>query len=391
MRPQLLQLSSRPFRRRSIIASDNYYLLRRGVTRIAARIPKSGPRDPDLWEKARAQPILEVARLLGLELKNNKMLCIAGHDKNPSLSFEPKGNYFLCFGCGITGSPIDLVQRVLGGSAYEAAKWLTHTSTSSPRVSSKTFPANASQTPQRQTDCTNPITPMPDAEVYEDLIDRCLPIDEATTSYLTKQRGFTVEIIRRFQIAQLKSPALIKEALLTRWGRERLRNCGVITSRSRNGRNADALVWWDGGVLFPAKELGSISYLQLRRVTANTPKYVGLIGVKKPLFNTDILDSLAQGSRVCICEGIPDTIAATQLGWHAVGVLGAASFRVEWVDRLLRFTVVVASDGDFAGDSLYRTISAAFRLQGRSVERLRFSRDQDFNSILVDKQGRTTS
>ena len=315
-------------------------------------------------------------------MRKNKALCFTGHDKNPSLSFETRRNFFHCFGCGISGSPIDLVQGVLNLSALDAARWLTGHATGDKYVP---------QTAQHAIRQDNIREPGPqiaiDSDVYEYALDHCTPLRQSGLSYLRTQRGFSENMIRRFRIGQLDSAPATYRRLVARWGLDRLIACGLAVRRIYDGREAGSLVWWDSGLIFPALEHGRVTYLQLRRLKGNAPKYVGLSAIPKPLFNSDILNRLAPGDRVCICEGIPDTVAAVQLGWNAVGVLGAASFRPDWVQRFLPFTVLVAPDGDAAGEGLYKSVVANFRQYGRNVERLLIRPGQDFNSLLIARQG----
>jgi DNA primase len=51
--------------------------------------------------------ILELACDSGIEVKNNKALCISHKEREPSLTFYPETNSFYCYGCGIGGSVID--------------------------------------------------------------------------------------------------------------------------------------------------------------------------------------------------------------------------------------------------------------------------------------------
>lgn len=53
------------------------------------------------------------------------MVCCPLHnDRHPSLKLNE--DYFYCFGCGATGDVIELVFRLFGLSAYEAAQKLAY-------------------------------------------------------------------------------------------------------------------------------------------------------------------------------------------------------------------------------------------------------------------------
>ena len=72
-------------------------------------------------------PILDVARALGLDVRGHVARCIRAEahthgDRSPSLSFYR--DRFKCFGCGLAGDVVDLVREVRGGAITDAAEWL---------------------------------------------------------------------------------------------------------------------------------------------------------------------------------------------------------------------------------------------------------------------------
>src|SRR3981081_1432718 len=78
--------------------------------------------------KIKRLSIVDVARQLGITVKNNKSYCYNGHDKNSlSLSFTPKKGLYKCFGCGDGGDSITLVKKVLKLDFKNACNWLIST------------------------------------------------------------------------------------------------------------------------------------------------------------------------------------------------------------------------------------------------------------------------
>ena len=73
-------------------------------------------------------PIRGVAKRLGIKvLSGSRAMCFGRHDKlTPSLSFHVRKNYWHCFGCGLGGSTIDLVMRVLGCDFKTALSWFAN-------------------------------------------------------------------------------------------------------------------------------------------------------------------------------------------------------------------------------------------------------------------------
>ena len=104
--------------------------------------------------------------------------------------------------------------------------------------------------------------------------------------------------------------------------------------------------------------------------------------MKRPV--TDRLAALPAGSVVHLCEGIPDAIALEGRGLVAVGVLGATSFRADWVDRFLKFKVVVLGDGDLAGARFAKDISNLFMERGKVVQCMRLPKDKDVADVLAE-------
>jgi hypothetical protein len=126
------------------------------------------------------------------------------------------------------------------------------------------------------------------------------------------------------------------------------------------------LIWASYAVLFPFRRGGDVIYLQ-GRLFEGGRKYINLKGIRIPLYNVDRIGSLPLGTRIHICEGVPDALAMESKGLPAVAVLGASSFREEWVDDLLPYQVAVTPDSDDAGSALLRKVKETFRSRGKSV------------------------
>ncbi len=96
-------------------------------------------------------------------------------------------------------------------------------------------------------------------------------------------------------------------------------------------------------------------------------KFFGPSGIPKPMFNRHRLRNLQPGSLLHICEGVPDAIAMEGAGLAAVAVLGATSFRSEWVEDLLPFDLVGVPDGDAAGEKFMNCLAKEFRARSKSI------------------------
>lgn len=71
--------------------------------------------------------IIKVAEYFGIKLNRaNKTRCLWHNEKTPSLSFSQSKQIFHCFGCGVGGDCITLVEKLLNINAYEAAKQINN-------------------------------------------------------------------------------------------------------------------------------------------------------------------------------------------------------------------------------------------------------------------------
>ena len=150
----------------------------------------------------------------------------------------------------------------------------------------------------------------------------------------------------------------------------------------------ECLIWPCYSILFPFCLNSVVEYIQGRRFTGN-PKYLNPQGISKPLYNIDRLKSLSSGAVVHICEGVPDALALETQDLAAVAVLGATSFRAEWVQFFMKLDVVLMPDGDSAGKTFSRTISRYFLVRGKTVRTVQLPPGKDVSDVLGDLRRRT--
>jgi len=337
------------------------------------------------WAEASNTPILGIAKLFGIEVNSHgKALCFGGHDKQTkSLSFSEDKNEWHCFGCSLGGGPIQLVAHVKGFDNKTAAIWIVNNLSHSfqkfrPTVNNHSISRNFLQSPSDETLNEYKCNP----EIYKFLLDNS-PLLPSGRSYLNG-RGFNDEIINRFKIGQVEIfPHLITK-LKTNFGEDALIKCGLL--KRDKSVNQLRFAWWDSVIIFPFYENSNLLYLQARRLYKENPKYVNLNKIKIPLFNAELLHNLKPKSRVYICEGIPDTIMACQLGFIAVGVLGASGFKKEWVPDLISFSITVIPDSDAAGQKFYESVQDAFKPFGLSVEKITLPPNTDLTEYSLIKK-----
>ena len=337
--------------------------------------------------------ILDVAAILGIEFRSKTTaMCFAGHDKkSPSLKFTPSKNLWHCFGCERGGSAIDLVMQARGLDLKQAVEWLAATfnlwlpGRPTPRRGAlglrlaHSKPSTAAPEPKSER--------QPDPEVYEWFLGRC-STGPTVTKYL-QGRGFTKETIDKFRIKELLHPPLALRISIAKWGTERLLRCGLVKNAEDTPTThpRPKLVWWDYTILFPFFEGNAVTYIQGRRLNLDSipAKYVNLKDIHKPIFNRNVLAGLRPGSTIYICQGIPDALAASQRGWNAVGILGATSFRADWVDLFTDLKVIVVPDMDEAGTRFAAQVQQLFKRRGQIVQSAVLPHGKDLCEFLNQK------
>jgi len=331
-------------------------------------------------------PIIEVAKQLGIQVHGTKAMCFMGHDKaSPSLSFSISRNNWKCFGaCGKHGDGINLVMEKEGLDFNAALEWF-----------SNNFNADVKRQfrGQRKRTCSikpNNVMVAPvqkqseffsDPELYTWFVNKCAVVSNPIGVNYLESHGISDEAASRFNLRQMSNPARAFRMLLQQWGDDRVFRSGIAWGR--DGKPI-SLIWGSYALLFPFYDEGKITYIQARMFEKEPKaKFLNLRGITKPLFNADRLIGLPAGQTVHLCEGVPDVVSLESKGLIALGVLGATSFRAEWVDRFLKFKVVVLGDGDDGGAKFAKDISKYFMDCGKPVQRMTLPKGKDVSDVLA--------
>lgn len=332
-------------------------------------------------------PIIEIAERLGIQVRGAKAMCFMGHDKaSPSLSFLKSRNTWRCFGaCGKHGDGITLVMESKGVDFGSALEWFSQNFGVTIALHPRRRPGRAR--PHKSSTVTRTRAAKPheagefsaDPELYAWLIGKCAIVSSPLGIEYLSLHGISQESAERFNLRELRKPPLALRKLVEKWGEQRVYKSGIAWGKDGH---PERLVWGSYALLFPFYENGLVTYIQAR-MFAGDKKFLNPRGVEKPLFNTDRLCSLPAGYRVHLCEGVPDAIALETRGLVAVGVLGATSFRAAWVDRFLKFKVVVLGDGDAAGDKFAKDISNSFMERGKAVRCMPLPKGKDVADVLA--------
>jgi DNA primase len=347
-------------------------------------------------EEATRLPVKDVAVRLGIRvLPGNKAMCFGGHDKlTPSLSFEVRKNYWHCFGCGLGGNPINLVKCFLGCDFRTALKWFADEF----GVGTSLARGGWGHAPRRRASGFQEVPPPParttggdsgdfaiDTELYTWLADRCGSVSQPVGLRYLKEHGISRHTADKFGVREIRSPVRALECLIRRWGKDRVHRSGLVWGTAER---PTGLIWSSYTLLFPFYEGEDVSYLQ-GRLFRGDRKYVNPRGIPKPLYNVNRLKSVPEGRKVHICEGVPDALSLESIGLCAVGVLGASSFRPEWVEEFLPHKIAALPDRDAAGRRFNGRIKALFRARGKSVLTVAVRDGKDVAEA-VAKMGRAT-
>jgi len=320
----------------------------------------------DSWSAARAAPILAVANRLGLNLRKGSNRCpFPSHaDLTPSFALYPIQNRFKCFGCGVGGSSIDLVASYLKMSPVDAVNWINRDIQHAKQHTKRTVEDHRSKLQ------VNAI----DTEIYSDLIGAC-PILNDGIAYL-EGRSISLSTIEQFRVGQIASADGLLQTLLKRWGEDRVRRAGLLEGNCSRMR----LAFGTGRLLFPFFESEMCVYIQSRAVSdTSQPRWKGLNGVRKPIFNSSALSS----DEIYICEGITDVLSAHELGLSAIGLLGAHDNIPLAVLRQMRGkTVYVVGDNDPSGRKMAQAQIRLLSKAGIDSKRKELEHGKDLNDFL---------
>jgi DNA primase len=309
-------------------------------------------------------PIDELARQLGLEVKNNKIRCFnfANHnngDKKPSLSLDLKTNRFKCFACGVSGSVIDLYKEVKGVELSEAIRELAQIAG---HVHSDTLKPVLKADESRQDKTAQTGQDKAYKGVYEALKTFCGELDGESIKYLTgASRGLTPATIKAFNFFSVKDYNKTSKYLKDNFPLDVLQGAGLISDEGN-------LIFYKHKLLIPFTQGGDIVFLQGRRLDSDQPRYLMLKGRACPLFNTDTLKGLMQGDRVYICEGVFDAVILEQADFKAVAILGVNNFKPESVKLFKGLDVILCLDNDKAGIDATRAIAKLFLNESQLIK-----------------------
>lgn len=318
-------------------------------------------------------PILEVAKALGIKVNRNKKALCFNHKENvPSLSFETKINIFKCFGCGIKGNVIKLVQEYNEMSFPAACNWISsnfsyHPFFTQSDTSISIINKNYCKPYNYKSDKIASHY-VPDSEVYSWLLAHSNGLSQKGKKYLNDKRKFSSDLIEKLKIFDIMDPKTTIYSMIKVFGFDRVVKCGLYTKYP---------IWNKYVIVFPFFDIaGNIIYFQGRYLPRG---FRNLNDVPTVPWNLQIFKKLNNHDSIYICEGITDTIAALELHLNAIGILGVDNFKEEYINYFKFLKVYVISDNDEAGDRMFCSLRNTFNKYHKKIDRVII--DKKFNDL----------
>ena len=311
-------------------------------------------------EKINSIPIEEVANSFNIDIgRNHTALCFLHEVTKPSLKFNPKDNYWFCFGCSTGGSVIDLVKMRLQLSFVDSCKWLIDSFLGgSGQISKRIIMPKRQEAHSEESILSDYFAP--NHEIYEWLIDS-LSLSESSRKYLMEKRGYKDQTIKYFNLRDISDPITVLRRAIDQWGEEALIKSGIISKKQNSDKYS--LCWYRCTILIPFyDEQDKIVYIQGRNTgeVSKTIKYKNLNNIATNLFNLRVLKEINEGDSLGICEGATDSIMAYQNGYKCLGVIGASGFKKQYVSLLEPFRIFIFPDNDKAGEIFSNKIKNLF-------------------------------
>ena len=309
--------------------------------------------------KSQVLSAIDIVELIGKSVSLKKRgrnyvgLCPFHQEKTPSFSVNPSGQFFHCFGCKAGGNAIDFVMQRDRIEFVDALRQLGQQA----GIEMPRHGQTKEKTGQRQLllDANSAA-----GSFFEKLLADA-NIGTPARAYL-KQRGFSNESVRRFQIGFATDSwnALLNGPVGKKFPAPLLAAAGLLKLKPRDGNG-----FYDtfrNRLMFPIRDENSRIIAFGGRVMPGSDdpaKYLNspetpLFSKSKCLFGLDqAKQKIVESRTVAIVEGYTDVVMAHQYGaTNVVATLGTA-MTPQHVTILRRFAdrIVLLFDADEAGDT----------------------------------------
>ena len=299
---------------------------------------------------------------------------------SPSLSVDLARGLFHCFSRGEGGDAFEFYELMHGVSFGRAVREMARElgiedARGRRRQHDDASPARAAAPDEgREGAAGDEEEPLPQervAAVCEKFLAVCRAEDQIEGRNYLARRGIDSLTVERARVTYFPRRAYrrVMRLMQDSFAPGELRRSGLFNSRER-------LTFYRHRLLFPFALEGRAVYLQARTTAAGVePRWHNMRGVVPALYNSDALSELPTGAVVYLVEGFTDTLTLLTHGFNAVGLVGAAGLKEEWLAPLARFRVVAALDPDAAGRRAAERYEELFAARGLGLARVALPSD----------------
>lgn len=325
-------------------------------------------------QKLRELDILQVADLLGMGLRNKRVLCIHHDDHHPSLAFNVRKNTCHCYSCGFSADTIGLVRERLNLGFSEACRWLAD--------HFDVYIADEHRDTHRK-DVKKAVTASERrmASLRAHFAETHVSHGHPSSAYVAPSSvdvEFYQQMFRQMHLSESGRRFLFEERLLSP---EALKVCQIVSTEqsvcmARVGRGV-----FDGpSLIFPyfdqegrlvsvqSRYLGKKrpeSSFDMNKVSLDEakpkeiPRFKFAPGSHRMIYGLDRLKDYPPGEPLLITEGPSDCWTALTLGFHAIAIPSATLFDRSFQGLLAGRNLHIFPDQDEAGLSLYFELKKA--------------------------------
>ncbi|MEF9985743.1 MAG: DNA primase [Bacteroidales bacterium] len=307
-----------------------------------------------ILDSARIEEVISDFVTLKKRGANYVACCPFHHEKTPSFSVSPSKGVFKCFGCGKAGSVVGFVMEHEQMSYVEALKYLGHKY----GIDVKEKEESAEDVQQRLHHESLLIVNDFAQKYYTKILLENPEGQSVGLSYF-KERGFTDEIIKKFQLGYSLNErrAFTHQAQRAGYKKEHLVEVGLTIEREESGELFDR---FHERVMFPIRSIsGKVIAFGGRKLRGdkeiakyiNSPESEVYIKNKVLYGIYEAKGAISKEQKCYLVEGYTDVISFHQAGIENVVASSGTSLTTGQIQLIKRFTnsVTVLYDGDWAG------------------------------------------
>lgn len=310
--------------------------------------------------------------------KRYQGLCPLHKEKTPSFSVDPVQGLFYCFGCGTGGDAIKLHMLLSGDDFPAAIEALAH------RYGIHVERRSGGRARDRGPDVEGAL------EAAREFFREALRKTPAAREYLARRR-ISEELVERFELGYAPDGwEILLGALRSKVSLDALLAAGLVGRSQKSGKPYDR---FRHRLMFPIRApSGRVVGFGGRTLGDDKAKYVNTAETER-FHKGSLLYGLHPAKRVIresgraiLTEGYFDVIGTVACGAEgAVAGMGTSLTR-EQAKLLARFAeeVVVAFDGDDAGEKAYRRAIPLLLGEGLAVRQARLGAGHDPDSLRLE-------